>query len=77
MQYWKTSPYFDYLRQSYLINAKYLVDAVDALELDPVQKERLRFATRQLVDAMSPANFAATNPDALKLALESRDFLLR
>ena len=69
---WKSSPYFDYLRQSYLINARYLVDAVEVLELDPLQKERLRFATRQLVDAMSPANFAATNPDALKLALESR-----
>ncbi len=69
---WKSSPYFDYLRQSYLINAKYLVDAVEVLELEPLQKERLRFATRQLVDAMSPANFAATNPDALKLALESR-----
>ncbi len=69
---WQKNPWFDYLRQSYLINARFLADYVEALEAEPRTKERLRFATRQFVDAMSPANFAATNPEALKLALETK-----
>ncbi len=68
---WQASTHFDYLRQAYLINARFLRDYVEALELDPRTKGRLRFATRQLIDAMSPANFAATNPEALKLARET------
>ncbi len=69
---WSSSPYFDYIRQTYLINSRFLTDWVDALGLEPQAKERLRFMTRQFVDAMSPANFAATNPEALKLALETQ-----
>ncbi|TMH55705.1 MAG: class I poly(R)-hydroxyalkanoic acid synthase, partial [Betaproteobacteria bacterium] len=62
----------DYLRQSYLINSRFLSDWIEALEAEPRAKERLRFIARQFSDAMSPANFAATNPEALKLALETR-----
>jgi len=52
---WQASGHFDYLRQAYLINARFLRDYVEALELDPRTKGRLRFAARQLIDAMSPA----------------------
>ena len=69
---WQRNPWFDYLRQSYLINARALADSVEALEAEPRTKDRLRFIARQVADAMSPANFAATNPDALKLALETK-----
>ena len=69
---WQRNPWFDYLRQSYLINSRFLLDWVEALEAEPRAKERLRFITRQFADAMSPTNFAATNPDALKLALETK-----
>jgi polyhydroxyalkanoate synthase len=65
-------PWFDYLRRSYLINSQFMADWVDALEVEPHAKERLRFVSRQFADAMSPANFAATNPEVLKLALESQ-----
>ncbi|MGC2518070.1 MAG: class I poly(R)-hydroxyalkanoic acid synthase [Burkholderiales bacterium] len=68
---WQQNPWFDWLRQSYLINTRFLTGWVEAIEAEPQAKERLRFATRQFTDAMSPANFAATNPDALKLALET------
>ena len=68
---WRLNPYFDYIRQSYLINSRFLTDWVEVLELEPQAKERMRFFTRQFVDAMSPANFAATNPEALKLALDT------
>jgi polyhydroxyalkanoate synthase len=44
---------------------------VEAAEVDARAKHRLRFFTRQYIDAMSPANFAATNPDAIKAALET------
>ena len=68
---WQKNPWFDWLRQSYLINTRFLTGWVEAIEAEPQAKERLRFTTRQFTDAMSPANFAATNPDALKLALET------
>ena len=69
---WQRVPWFDYLRQSYLINSRFLSDWIETLETEPRAKERLRFIARQFSDAMSPANFAATNPDALKLALETK-----
>jgi len=69
---WQASTHFDYLRQAYLINAQFLRETVEALALDARAKGRLRFIARQLIDAMSPANFAATNPDALKLAQETQ-----
>jgi len=69
---WRANPWFDYLRQSYLINSRFLADWVEALKAEPLAKERLRFIARQFADAMSPANFTATNPEALKLALETK-----
>ena len=69
---WQRIPWFDYLRQTYLINSRFLSDWIEALEAEPRAKERLRFIARQFSDAMSPANFAATNPEALKLALETK-----
>jgi polyhydroxyalkanoate synthase len=69
---WQNNPWFDYLRQSYLINSRFLAEWVEALKAEPLAKERLRFITRQFADAMSPANFTATNPEALKLALETK-----
>ena len=68
---WQRIPSFDYLRQSYLINSRFLSDWIEALEAEPRAKQRLRFIARQFSDAMSPANFAATNPEALKLALDT------
>jgi polyhydroxyalkanoate synthase len=69
---WLDNPWFDYLRQSYLVNSRFLADCVEAVGSDARTKERLRFAARQLCDAMSPANFAATNPEVLRLALDSK-----
>ncbi len=69
---WQRVPWFDYLRQSYLINSRFLSDWIEGLEAEPRAKARLRFIARQFSDAMSPANFAATNPEALKLALETQ-----
>jgi polyhydroxyalkanoate synthase subunit PhaC len=69
---WRDNPYYDYLKQSYLLASRYVEDLVDAAQLEHGAKERLRFAARQWMDAMCPANFAATNPQALQEAIDTR-----
>ena len=69
---WRDNPYFSYVKQSYLLASEFLAELTDAAELDAKSKERLQFAVKQWCDAMSPTNFAATNPAVLKLALDSR-----
>jgi polyhydroxyalkanoate synthase len=68
---WRDDPYFSYLQQSYVLAAEYLEQLVEASALEGQAKERLRFSVRQWVDAVSPANFAATNPEVLRLAQET------
>ena len=69
---WRDNSYFDYLKQSYLLAARFLEELVEGAELEPRAKARARFAVKLWVDALCPANYAATNPDALRLALETR-----
>ncbi|HEX8381200.1 MAG TPA: class I poly(R)-hydroxyalkanoic acid synthase [Allosphingosinicella sp.] len=70
---WRDSPLFDMIRQSYLLVSERLLGSVDALDgLDPKQREKLRFLTRNFVDAMAPSNFAATNPLVLQRAMETK-----
>lgn len=70
---WSESPIYDYVRQAYLLNAKYLKEVVEvAPAADDKTRQRMRFLARQLVDAMAPSNFAATNPEFIKLALETQ-----
>jgi polyhydroxyalkanoate synthase subunit PhaC len=69
---WRENPAYSLLKQSYLLNSKLFTDIAEAADLDDAAKHKLRFYTRQFVDAMSPANFAATNPDVLKAAFESK-----
>src|SRR4051812_10467691 len=68
---WRNEHYFDALRQAYLTGASYLRDLVGVVDADSRTQQQLQFATRQLIDAMSPANFLATNPEALALARET------
>jgi polyhydroxyalkanoate synthase len=70
---WRENPIFDTIRQSYLRVSDQLLGTVDEIEgLDDDTREKLRFATRSFVDAMSPSNFALTNPQVLKRTLETR-----
>lgn len=64
-------PYFNYLAESYLASARWLREAVESATLAPHAKRRLVFFTRQLIDAMSPANFPWSNPEAIRLAVET------
>jgi polyhydroxyalkanoate synthase subunit PhaC len=68
---WRQDPRFAPLTQGYLHFATLMGNAVAAAPLDPRSKAQWSFALRQVVDAMSPANCLATNPDAMQSALES------
>jgi polyhydroxyalkanoate synthase len=70
---WRENPLFDQIRQTYLALSDKLLGSVDQIEgLDAETRSRLKFATRNFVDAMSPSNFALTNPQVLKKTIESR-----
>lgn len=69
---WQENPMFDYIKQSYLLTAHWLQGQVKDLDgLSPKDKKKIEFYTRQLVDALSPTNFALTNPQVLRATLES------
>ncbi|MDR5652189.1 PHA/PHB synthase family protein [Ruixingdingia sedimenti] len=69
---WDTHPYFNYLRQQYLLNARAVEESLAALEgLPPKDRQRVEYFTRQIVDMMAPTNFFGTNPDALERAVET------
>ena len=64
---WREHPGFDLMRRSYDLVADHLLRGVDAVEgIDDAARERLRFAARGMLDALSPANFALTNPEVIE-----------
>lgn len=69
---WHNQPYYELLKQSYLLGSKQLHDFVDGAQVDDRTKLQLRFYARQFIDAMSPANFPATNPEVIRKAIETR-----
>lgn len=64
-------PYYNYLVQSYLLSARWLEELTAAAKLDAHAKHKLEFYTKQMIDALSPANYPWTNPEAIKLAAET------
>jgi polyhydroxyalkanoate synthase len=66
------NPVFDWIRQSYFLISDHLLQGIDTLDgVDARQKERMRFAARGFLEAMSPSNFPATNPVVLEKTLET------
>jgi polyhydroxyalkanoate synthase subunit PhaC len=68
---WKSNATYAVNAAAYLLNARYLLSMVDALQTTPKLKQKIRFALQQTIDAMSPANFLASNPDAQKKLLDT------
>ena len=67
---WQTHPFFNYLKQQYMMNSEAVQQAVDGLQhIDPADKKRVEYFSRQIVDMFSPTNFFGTNPDALERAI--------
>ena len=70
---WKDEVVFDYLKQSYLLTARWLQHTVKDVEgIDDKTAQKVDFYTRQFIDAMSPSNFAMTNPQVVKATVESK-----
>ncbi len=69
---WNENPVFDYLKQSYLLTSNLLMKSAEAADLDEKDQKRLNFYTRYFIDAMSPSNFAATNPEVMQQAFETK-----
>jgi polyhydroxyalkanoate synthase len=57
---------------SYLLNARFLTAMADAVEAPVRDKQKIRFAVQQMIDAMSPANFLVTNPEAQQQLIDSK-----
>ncbi|WP_370155375.1 PHA/PHB synthase family protein [Ferrovibrio sp.] len=69
---WQENHVFDFLKQSYLLTARWMQDTVRQTGgLDPKLAKKVDFYTRQFVDAMSPSNFPLTNPEVLRATLDS------
>jgi polyhydroxyalkanoate synthase len=69
---WTANPLSAFQAASYLLNAEFLTRMADAVEAPPREQQKIRFAVQQMVDAMSPANFLATNPEAQQQMIESK-----
>ncbi|WP_290648194.1 class I poly(R)-hydroxyalkanoic acid synthase [Aquisalimonas sp.] len=69
---WQHNPVYRMIEQMYLLTSDYLQRQVDgAAELDPDEQQRLAFHVGQFIDALSPTNFPATNPVAVRRLLET------
>lgn len=69
---WREQPYYDLLKQTYLLGSRQLHEFVDRAQVDDKTRLQLRFYARQFIDAMSPSNFPATNPEVIRKAIETR-----
>ncbi len=76
---WRDNPYFDFIKQSYVLTSRWADDLVKhADELDPHDRQKAQFYLRQVTAALSPSNFLATNPEVLRTTLaESGENLVR
>lgn len=69
---WNEHALFDYIKQSYLLTARWMQSTVSEVEgLDSKTAQKVDFYTRQFVDAMAPSNFLMTNPEVLRTTVES------
>ncbi|MGF1747782.1 class I poly(R)-hydroxyalkanoic acid synthase [Vibrio cionasavignyae] len=70
---WKDEAFYSVIKQSYVLFSQTYLDTINAVEgVDEKAKERLAFFSRQTLNALSPSNFIATNPELLQLTLEQK-----
>ena len=70
---WDENALFDFIKQSYLLTARWIQATVEDVHgLDDETARKVEFFTRQFVDALSPSNFVMTNPEVLRATIESR-----
>jgi polyhydroxyalkanoate synthase len=69
---WAANPATALAAQTYLLNSRTLLKMAEAIEGDAKTKARVRFAVQQWIDAASPSNYLALNPEAQRKALETQ-----
>jgi polyhydroxyalkanoate synthase len=69
---WTANPMSAYSVAAYLLNSEYLLAMAEAVEAPARDKHKIRFAVQQIIDALSPANFLATNPEAQQKLIDSK-----
>ncbi|RJG04259.1 class I poly(R)-hydroxyalkanoic acid synthase [Noviherbaspirillum sedimenti] len=69
---WQGNKLHAFTAAAYLLNASFLQSMADAVQAPPKVKQRIQFAVQQTIDAMSPANFFATNPEAHKKIIDTK-----
>lgn len=69
---WQANPLNAFHAASYLLNAEFLAALAEAVDAPAREHQKIRFAVQQMVDAMSPANFLATNPEAQQKLIDSK-----
>ncbi len=76
---WSENAVFDYIKQSYLLTSGFVQDSVNSVgEMDPKERRKAAFLTRNFVEAMNPANFFALNPEVLEATVAQKgDNLVR
>ncbi|BDX21486.1 poly-beta-hydroxybutyrate polymerase [Polynucleobacter sp. TUM22923] len=68
---WQAS-WSKFIAASYLLNSKHLLALAKAVDTDEKTKVKILFTTEQMVDALSPSNFIATNPEVLENIISSQ-----
>lgn len=70
---WNDNPMLDFVKQSYLLFARWLEKTISELEgMDEHEKAKAAFFARQFIDAMAPSNFAMLNPEVVEATIESK-----
>ena len=68
---WTRDPRYFLLGQSYLLWSRWLMELVDAADVDGPTKLKAEFAVRGLIDALAPTNVLPGNPTAMRRAWET------
>lgn len=69
---WQRNPFFDFLRQAYLVLSDWVEKLVDNTEgLDEHTRHKAAFYVKQMTAALSPANFVMTNPQLYRETIAS------
>jgi polyhydroxyalkanoate synthase subunit PhaC len=69
---WQENTVFDFLKQLYLVSAKWAGDMVDGADgLDPHTRQKAKFYVEQIGNAFSPSNFPMSNPEVLRTTMAS------
>lgn len=70
---WSENALFEYVKQSYLLTSGWIQDTVGSVgDMDPKERKKAAFYTRQFVEALNPANFFALNPEVLEATVNQK-----